>query len=173
VEAISWNGRSIRWLSRHVLDANIHNHAGASCLVYCINCCILYVRCNRVSRVTIKQSPRGAVHTVVTYVSFYDIQPLLFRHHYTVVMLVLQDLPVELALKCFSYLPVQHLSALLKTSSYWKTFFDANESIIYRNAAVLHGFVPSCSPDTSLSHANSLYSDRVMVGVDNWKTFCM
>jgi hypothetical protein len=85
-------------------------------------------------------------------------------------MLVLQILPVELALESLSYLTVQHLSALPVVSNYWKGFFSANESTIYRNTAVLHGFVPS--PDITLPYAKSLYPDRSMVGVDNWKAFC-
>jgi hypothetical protein len=69
-----------------------------------------------------------------------------------------------------SYLTVQHISALPGVSSYWKAFCSANECTIYRNAAALHGFVPS--PDITLPYANSLYPKRSMVGADNWKTFC-
>jgi hypothetical protein len=84
---------------------------------------------------------------------------------------MLQHLPVELALESLTYLTVQHLTSLQAVSKNWKAFLASNECTIYRNAAALHGFVPSSK--ITLTCANSLYPERSMLGVDDWNTFCM
>lgn len=79
-------------------------------------------------------------------------------------------LPAELVLESLSYLSLQQLCPLLLVSSRWGAFISANKSVIYRNAAVLHRFMPS--PDTTLANAIALYPEQSMVGVSDWKTFC-
>ena len=83
---------------------------------------------------------------------------------------MLHRLPPELALESLSHLTVQHLEPLFLVSSHWKAFFFANESSVYRNAAVVHRFVPY--PDITLSDAIALYPESSMVGVCDWKAFC-
>ena len=84
--------------------------------------------------------------------------------------MMLQSLPVELTLKAMAYLTIQQLFQLQLVSSYWKAFFAANESSIYRNVAALHNFVSS--PDISLPDAISTYPERSMVYVAGWREFC-
>ncbi|KAJ7800754.1 hypothetical protein B0H13DRAFT_1466278, partial [Mycena leptocephala] len=52
----------------------------------------------------------------------------------------------------------------------WNNFCQANQSILYRNAAVLHGFTPSSS--IVYSDLGAALSRRSLTGVSDWKSFC-
>ncbi|KAJ7455901.1 hypothetical protein B0H11DRAFT_2066218 [Mycena galericulata] len=79
-------------------------------------------------------------------------------------------LPVELVISILKYLPLSTLSNLLSTSREWNNFFQVNQSILYHNAAVLHGFTPSTS--VVYSDLTSILSRRSLTGVTDWKSFC-
>ncbi|KAJ7606856.1 hypothetical protein FB45DRAFT_949312 [Roridomyces roridus] len=77
-------------------------------------------------------------------------------------------LPAELVISVLQYLSLSSLGSLSSTSREWQNFIQVNESILYRNAAVLHGFT-----------ASAVYSDlaeelppRCLIGVTDWKSFC-
>ncbi|CAL1711315.1 unnamed protein product [Somion occarium] len=82
----------------------------------------------------------------------------------------LNSLPPELLLNILQYLPVQCLNGMMKLSREWRTFFTANEAAIYRNAALVHHFVPSI--DISLEDAKCLYAGHLLENVGNWRSFC-
>jgi hypothetical protein len=80
-------------------------------------------------------------------------------------------LPVEVILETLSYLPVQTLRELQLVSRNWTAFIAANETSIYKKAALLHGYLPS--PDiTSPSDLWTIYSERSLIGVEGWKDLC-
>ena len=73
-------------------------------------------------------------------------------------------LPVELRLKTLAYLTVHDLRNAQLVSRSWQKFFIANESAIYRHAAVVHGLAPDS--ETSLAEACLRGS---IVAVESWK----
>lgn len=79
-------------------------------------------------------------------------------------------LPVELVISILNYLPLSTISSLLSTSREWNNFCEANQSILYHNAAVLHGFTPSSS--IVYSDLGAALSRRSLTGVSDWKSFC-
>lgn len=81
----------------------------------------------------------------------------------------MQDLPAELRLAILEHVSVSSLSNLSSVCHFWKEFIDENEGIIFRNAAVLHGYT---SPSKLLSDLDSLYSRRSLIGIDSWKALC-
>ncbi|KII85598.1 hypothetical protein PLICRDRAFT_31764 [Plicaturopsis crispa FD-325 SS-3] len=83
---------------------------------------------------------------------------------------MLSALPTEVVLEVLAYLDIQILCSLQSLSRNWNDFIKANESSIYRNAAILHRLLDS--PYGTLSETKSLYSDRAMDGVNDWKDFC-
>ncbi|KAJ7642852.1 hypothetical protein B0H17DRAFT_1148749 [Mycena rosella] len=92
------------------------------------------------------------------------------------------QLPVELVICILKYLPLSTLSQLLSTSREWNNFFESNQSILYHNAAVLHGFTPSASivysdleaiqDDRDMTPHRAALSRRSLTGVSDWKSFC-
>ncbi|OBZ69689.1 hypothetical protein A0H81_10461 [Grifola frondosa] len=82
----------------------------------------------------------------------------------------LGDLPVELALKTLSYLPLQILCSLRSTSRHWHQFFITNESSIYHNAALLHNFVTSIN--TPLTQAKADHASPFARDVERWYQYC-
>lgn len=81
------------------------------------------------------------------------------------------NLPTELTLHILSYLPFISLSRSQAVCKSWREFCNFHESNIYRNAACLHSYIPC--PTTMLNELGSLYSQRVLEGVNTWKDFCM
>ncbi|KAJ7665188.1 hypothetical protein DFH06DRAFT_308677 [Mycena polygramma] len=79
-------------------------------------------------------------------------------------------LPTELVIEIVQYLPVSTISSLSCTSREWHKFCQVNESILYHNAAVLHGFIPSTS--IIYSDLGTVLSARSLTGVTDWKSFC-
>jgi len=84
---------------------------------------------------------------------------------------MLKVLPVEVVLETLSYLPVQTLRNLHLLSQDWHTFITTNETSVYKNAALLHGYTPS-SNVTSVSELRSIYAERSLNGVEGWKDLC-
>ncbi|KAJ7492108.1 hypothetical protein FB451DRAFT_1217016 [Mycena latifolia] len=93
------------------------------------------------------------------------------------------QLPVELVISILKYLPLSTLSRLLCVSREWNNFVEENQSILYRNAAVLHGFTPSDSTSIVYSDLEAIQSGlatqnrtalsrRSLAGVSDWKSFC-
>ena len=74
------------------------------------------------------------------------------------------QLPAELRLKTLAYLTVHDLRNAQLVSRSWQMFFIANESTIYRHAAVVHGLTPDS--EASLVEACSRGS---IVAVESWK----
>ncbi|KAJ6601291.1 hypothetical protein DFH09DRAFT_1127363 [Mycena vulgaris] len=91
-------------------------------------------------------------------------------------------LPVELVISILKYLPLSIFSKLLSTSREWYNFFEENQSILYHNAAVLHGFTPSTSivysdleavrDGRDMTRNRTGLSRRSLAGVCDWKSFC-
>ena len=80
------------------------------------------------------------------------------------------DLPAELALRILSFLPLSSLSSIQRVSHHWRKFFNTNESFIYHNAAVYHGYIPS--PGIPIGEARAMYSERALGSALDWKAFC-
>ncbi|KAJ7110343.1 hypothetical protein C8R43DRAFT_164647 [Mycena crocata] len=79
-------------------------------------------------------------------------------------------LPAELVISILQYVPLSTLGNLLSTSRAWNNFFEVNQSTLYHNAAVLHGFIPSAS--VLYSSLGTALSRRSLTGVSDWKSFC-
>jgi hypothetical protein len=75
--------------------------------------------------------------------------------------------PTELRLKTFTHLDVHDLRNAQLVSRSWREFFVANQSSIYRHAAVIHGF--AYNSQVSLAEAKSASPRCSMVGVQSWK----
>ncbi|KAJ7103036.1 hypothetical protein B0H15DRAFT_810694 [Mycena belliarum] len=91
-------------------------------------------------------------------------------------------LPTELVICILNHIPLSTLNQLPALSQQWSNFFEENQSILYRNAAVLHGFVPSTaivysdleaiqSGSATMRNRTAL-SRRSLIGVSDWKSFC-
>ena len=74
------------------------------------------------------------------------------------------QLPAELRLKTLAYFTVHDLRNAQLVSRSWLEFFIANESAIYRHAAVVHGLAPDS--EASLAEACSRGS---IVAAESWK----
>ncbi|GBE81288.1 hypothetical protein SCP_0310150 [Sparassis crispa] len=82
----------------------------------------------------------------------------------------LEVLPTELVLNILSYLPLQSLFSLQLTSHFWLSFIQANESTVYRQAALVHNY--SASADASLPDAKATHLGDFVVDVHTWKLYC-
>ncbi|KAF4562491.1 hypothetical protein EYR40_004692 [Pleurotus pulmonarius] len=74
--------------------------------------------------------------------------------------------PAELVLQILSLVPIRTLNSLRLVCHQLKNIIQAQEASIYRNAAILHGYVPFDA------HYDKIYPPRSLVGVDGWKAFC-
>ncbi len=74
--------------------------------------------------------------------------------------------PAELVLQILSHVPIRTLNSLRLVCHQLKNIIQAQESSIYRNAAILHGYVPFDA------HYDKIYPPRSLVGVDGWKSLC-
>ena len=84
---------------------------------------------------------------------------------------MLDKLPTENVLEILSYLPVQSLRELQLVSRDWRSFIATNESIVYKKAALLHGYLLSPN-STSVSDLQSVYSRRTLETVHGWMDLC-
>ncbi|KAJ6541832.1 hypothetical protein B0H19DRAFT_959142 [Mycena capillaripes] len=78
-------------------------------------------------------------------------------------------LPIELVIEILKYLPVSAIVSLSSTSRDWNNFCEVNQSILYHNAAILHGFTTSSS--IVYSDLATVFSRRSLIGVSDWKSF--
>ncbi|KAJ7034452.1 hypothetical protein C8F04DRAFT_1101890 [Mycena alexandri] len=77
----------------------------------------------------------------------------------------------DVSLEILALLPLSTLSILTSVRKAWKELVDENEPKVYRNAAALHGFIPSVN--TSLEDAlASLDFPVVTLQIRGWKQFC-
>jgi F-box associated protein len=83
---------------------------------------------------------------------------------------MLHALPVELSLAVLSYLPLSILCSLHTVSRKWLNFFFQNQSTIFRNAAILHGYTHSTN--LVLEDALSTHKGDPWEGATDWKDFC-
>ena len=84
---------------------------------------------------------------------------------------MLDKLPPENVLEILSYLPVQSLRELQLISRDWRSFISTNESIVYKKAALLHGYLLSPN-STSVSDLRSVDSRRSLETVHGWRDLC-
>jgi F-box-like len=83
---------------------------------------------------------------------------------------MLHVLPVEISLAVLSYLPISTLCPLSSLSRKWFDFFSENQSVIFHNAAVFHGYT---HPGTLLlEDALSVHKGSPWEGATDWKDFC-
>ncbi|KAH9032739.1 hypothetical protein EDB84DRAFT_1561882 [Lactarius hengduanensis] len=88
------------------------------------------------------------------------------------VAIMLYGLPAEVTLNVLSYLPIPSLLSLpvLSRQLEWLDFFTANQSTIFRSAALLHEYI---QPRISLPEgALSVNTGRPWAGSTSWKDFC-
>ncbi|KAK0195110.1 hypothetical protein F5146DRAFT_974519 [Armillaria mellea] len=85
-------------------------------------------------------------------------------------MILSQSLPTEIILEILAYLQLDSLASFVAVSRSTKLFADANESTIYRNAAVVHGLIPS--EGTQPADVRRKYTPRSLRDVNGWKSFC-
>lgn len=82
----------------------------------------------------------------------------------------LADLSSELVLLIFEHLTLPDIATMRVLNSGWDYFVGAHESAIYRNCAILHGYVRVGLP---LDDAKNItYGSRWLINVNSWKTFC-
>lgn len=79
---------------------------------------------------------------------------------------MINDLPSELVLYVLSHSPIKTVHSLRLVCHQLNDLIQAQETSIYHNAAVFHGFVPADA------HYDKIYSSRSLVGVEGWKSFC-
>jgi hypothetical protein len=80
------------------------------------------------------------------------------------------NLPPELALDVLSNLPLTSLANVLLVCKDWKQFVEANESAIFHNACVYHGYIKS--PAVTIDQARGMYSERSVGLFSGWKELC-
>jgi F-box associated protein len=83
---------------------------------------------------------------------------------------MLHVLPVELSLAVLSYLPLSTLCPLHTVSRKWLNFFFQNQSTIFHNAAILHGYTHPAA--LLLEDALSTHQGDPWEGATDWKDFC-
>ncbi|KAH7911613.1 hypothetical protein BJ138DRAFT_1125884 [Hygrophoropsis aurantiaca] len=79
---------------------------------------------------------------------------------------MLHRLPTEIALHITSYLPLYSLYNILLVSHQWKDILIANESSVYRNAALLHQFVAPANIEMELA------IQHPQLDPHEWRKFC-
>ncbi|KAJ6586581.1 hypothetical protein B0H10DRAFT_1832613 [Mycena sp. CBHHK59/15] len=77
--------------------------------------------------------------------------------------------PNELVIAILKCAPLSTIANLWSTSREWNTFCEANQSILYHNAAILHGLISS---SIAYSDLGTALSRRSLTGVSDWKSFC-
>jgi F-box associated protein len=83
---------------------------------------------------------------------------------------MLHILPVELSLAVLSYLPLSTLCPSHSVSRKWLNFFSQNQSTIFHNAAILHGYTHHAT--LLLEDALSTHQGDPWEGATDWKDFC-
>lgn len=83
---------------------------------------------------------------------------------------MISDLAPELVLVILSYLPLPSLAKAHIVSKHWHEFLDAQESAIYRAAAILHKFIPP--GHILLEEAKLRGRSGWLESVTTWKELC-
>ncbi|KAJ7242600.1 hypothetical protein B0H12DRAFT_1236729 [Mycena haematopus] len=78
-------------------------------------------------------------------------------------------LPVELVVEILKFAPLSTIANVFAVSREWNSFCNVNQSILYHNAAVFHGFISSSNVYSDLV---TTLSRRSLAGVRDWKSFC-
>lgn len=84
----------------------------------------------------------------------------------------LDDLSAELILSILELLPFPDITSILQLNHDWFDFVQLHQNTVYRQCAVLHGFV---APGLSLSDATSIVHDSVwaeLTEADSWRAYC-
>ncbi|KAK0213128.1 hypothetical protein DFS33DRAFT_1286692 [Desarmillaria ectypa] len=85
-------------------------------------------------------------------------------------MILSELLPAEIILEILAYLELNSLASFAAVSRSTRLLIDANESTVYRNAALVHGLISSEA--TQPVDLRAKYTPRSLQGVNGWKSFC-
>jgi len=82
----------------------------------------------------------------------------------------LADLSSELILLVLRQLALSDIATLSLLNHEWNQFIELHESTIYRNCAILHGYVPVglCLDDAK----GITYGSDWLTDANSWKAFC-
>jgi F-box-like len=83
---------------------------------------------------------------------------------------MLHVLPVEISLAVLSYLPLPTLCRLSSLSRKWFDFLSENQSAVFHNAAIFHGYIHP--ENLLLEDALSVHKGSPWDGATDWKDFC-
>lgn len=86
-------------------------------------------------------------------------------------MSLLEALPVELLLQVIRYLPLQSMHRFARTSRGIRRIIVENEALVYRQAAVLHGYVDSVA-NVEPPDAHTKNSTYPFANATSWKQYC-
>ena len=83
----------------------------------------------------------------------------------------LETVPVELLLQIIRYLPLQSLHRFARTSKFFKRIIAENEVLVYRQAAVLHGYVDNVA-NVDPPNAQTKNPTYPFAHATSWKQYC-
>ena len=83
----------------------------------------------------------------------------------------LEIIPVELLLQIIQYLPVQSLHRFARTAKFVRRIITDNEVLVYRQAAVLHGYVDDVA-DIHPPSAQTKNPTYPFANATSWKQYC-
>jgi hypothetical protein len=108
-------------------------------------------------------------HNIVTHDECPLDFPQLFAFFYHTSM-HLADLSSELILLIFEHLTLPDIVTMRVLNSEWNHFIEVHESAVFRNCAILHGYVPA---GLSLDDAKRItYGSDWLTNVNSWKALC-
>lgn len=82
----------------------------------------------------------------------------------------LADLSSELIVLVLQHLALPDISTMRVLNAEWNQFIKLHESVVYRNCAILHGYV---SAGLSLDDAKNItYGSHWLTNVNSWKIYC-
>lgn len=81
-------------------------------------------------------------------------------------------LPPELWLDIVSYLSIPDIHAFQRVSKLSDTLIRLNESLVYKGAAIHHGFAPNAVPDIHEAVTNRKRKFDWLSGVKTWLHYC-
>ncbi len=87
------------------------------------------------------------------------------------VTMVLSSFPSEIILHIL-YLPVASLTQLPLVSRVWNVFLLQYQTIIYRHAAFLHGFIDDNSAPFLSAELRKRHAARIFYNLNSWKDLC-
>ncbi len=93
-------------------------------------------------------------------------------HHSDSMASFCQRLPPELWLHIVSYLSILDIHAFQRISKLFNTLISLNESLIYKAAAIHHGFAPAVVPDLQTVTTHRKRKFDWLSGVKTWLHYC-